>query len=159
MPQPRASETPSSRPYRSDTGPSEHGLSEAEALARLHKYGPNEVARERQVSPWHLLLGQFKSPLIALLVVACTVSITPGDVLLLEAGDVVAADGRILEAHSMLTNEAALTGESLPVRKTPERSDSSAPLAERHGSVFMGTSVGNGTGRALVTATGMATEI
>jgi Ca2+-transporting ATPase len=86
-------------------------------------------------------------------------AVVPGDVLLLDAGDVVAADGRVLEAHELLTNEAALTGESLPVGKSTARSDPGAPLAERRDSLFMGTSVASGSGRALVTATGMRTEL
>ncbi len=85
--------------------------------------------------------------------------IVPGDVLLLEAGDVVAADGRLLEAHALASNEAALTGESLPAQKSLQPSDASTPLAERSDCVFMGTAVAHGTGRARVTATGMGTEL
>jgi len=92
-------------------------------------------------------------------VVIAAAEIVPGDVVLLDAGDVVAADGTLVEANALLTNEAALTGESAPVEKSTKPASMDAPLAERHDSVFMGTAVANGTGRAVVTATGMQTEI
>jgi Ca2+-transporting ATPase len=92
-------------------------------------------------------------------VVISAAEVVPGDVVLLDAGDVVAADGTLVEANALLTNEAALTGESAPVEKSTTPAPMDAPLAERHDSVFMGTAVANGTGRALVTATGMKTEI
>jgi Ca2+-transporting ATPase len=85
--------------------------------------------------------------------------VVPGDLLLLEAGDIVAADGRVLEAHTLALNEAALTGESAVVAKTTEAVLRTAPLAERHDSVFMGTSVATGTGKAEIVATGMGTEL
>jgi Ca2+-transporting ATPase len=85
--------------------------------------------------------------------------VVPGDLLLLEAGDVVAADGRLLEAHRLATNEAALTGESAPAEKDTRPAAANVPLAERHDSVFLATSVATGTGVAEVTATGMATEL
>jgi Ca2+-transporting ATPase len=85
--------------------------------------------------------------------------VVPGDVLLLEAGDIVAADARLLVAHALSTNEAALTGESLPVEKSTEPVASDVPLAERQNAVFMGTSIARGTGVAEVTATGARTEL
>lgn len=85
--------------------------------------------------------------------------IVPGDVLLLEAGDLVAADARLVEAAALRTAEAALTGESQPVEKFPGVCAPETPLAERHNLVFLGTSVASGSGRALVVATGMATEV
>ena len=86
-------------------------------------------------------------------------TVVPGDLLVLEAGDVVAADARLIEAHLLSTNEAALTGESAPVEKrtTPVAAD--APLAERFDCAFMGTSVAAGAARAEVLATGMKTEL
>ena len=86
-------------------------------------------------------------------------TVVPGDVLVLEGGDVVAADARLIETHALTTNEAALTGESVPVEKTIEATPASTPLAERHDFVFMGTAVAAGTGLAEVTATGMRTEL
>jgi Ca2+-transporting ATPase len=85
--------------------------------------------------------------------------IVPGDFLVLEAGDVTAADARLRTAHALTTNEAPLTGESTPVEKTTTPTGSETPLAERHDFVFMGTSVATGTGLAEVVATGMQTEL
>jgi len=85
--------------------------------------------------------------------------VVPGDVLVLEAGDIVAADARLFEANRLATNEAPLTGESASVEKATAPAALGAPLAERHDCVFMGTSVANGTGRAEVSATGMGTEL
>ncbi|MCX4246600.1 cation-translocating P-type ATPase [Paraliomyxa miuraensis] len=82
-----------------------------------------------------------------------------GDVLDLEAGDVVAADARLLQAHELSTVEANLTGESVPVEKDPAPVPDDAPLAERFDHVFMGTSVATGTGYAEVVATGRATQM
>jgi P-type Ca2+ transporter type 2C len=92
-------------------------------------------------------------------VIVPSVTVVPGDVLVLEAGDVVAADARVRVAHALTTNEAPLTGESLPVTKQTEPTAAGTPLAERHDFVFMGTSVATGTGLAHVGATGMQTEL
>jgi Ca2+-transporting ATPase len=86
-------------------------------------------------------------------------AIVPGDFLVLEAGDVAAADARLHTAHALTTNEAPLTGESAPVEKTTAPTTPETPLAERHDFVFMGTSVATGTGLAEVVATGMQTEL
>ncbi|MBF0388093.1 MAG: HAD-IC family P-type ATPase [Candidatus Omnitrophica bacterium] len=88
-----------------------------------------------------------------------TRAIVPGDVIVLEAGDKVAADARILELSSLKVNESSLTGESLPVDKKIEVLLQNTPLAERKNMVFMGTSVAYGRGLALVIETGMKTEI
>jgi len=71
--------------------------------------------------------------------------VVPGDVLLLEAGDIVAADARLIEAHALSTNEAALTGESVPAQKSTAPVPPSAALAERTDTVFMGTAVSTGS--------------
>ena len=86
-------------------------------------------------------------------------TIVPGDLLVLESGDVVAADARLVETHALTTNEATLTGESMPVEKRVEPTAPSTPLAERHDFVFMGTAVATGTGLAEVIGTGMRTEL
>lgn len=86
-------------------------------------------------------------------------TVVPGDVLILEAGDITAADARLVTAHALTTNEAALTGESAPVEKRATPSEPGAPLAERHDAVFMGTSIATGTASAEVVATGMQTEL
>jgi P-type Ca2+ transporter type 2C len=77
-----------------------------------------------------------------------------GDVLVLKPGLAVAADARVLQAHRLATNEAALTGESMPMRKEAVATlPESTPLGERRNMVFMGTVVSGGAGRALVVAT------
>ena len=86
-------------------------------------------------------------------------TIVPGDLLVLEAGDVAAADARLHTAHALTTNEAPLTGESTPVEKQTVPTTPDTPLAERHDFVFMGTSIATGTGLAEVVATGMQTEL
>ena len=86
-------------------------------------------------------------------------TVVPGDLLVLEAGDVAAADARLHTAHALTTNEAALTGESTPVEKTTVPTAPDTPLADRHDFVFMGTSVSTGTGVAEVVATAMQTEL
>ena len=195
------------------------GLSSAEAERRLGEFGPNEITREAGKPAWVLLLAQFNSPVIWLLLVASVVSavlgevadaiaigtivvingfvgffqeyraeravlalrsmtaprarvlrnghlevipaarVVPGDVLVLEGGDIVAADARLLEANVLSTLEAPLTGESTPVTKDSKPSPPDAPLAERHDYVFLGTSIATGTGLAEVTATGMRSEL
>ena len=87
-----------------------------------------------------------------------------GDVVLLEAGDAVPADGRILEAASMKVEEAALTGESVPVIKEteaicPAAGQADVPLGDRKNMVYMGSTVVYGRGKAVITATGMKTEM
>jgi P-type Ca2+ transporter type 2C len=195
------------------------GLSPAEAVRRLTEFGPNEIRRERSTSGLTLLVRQFASPVIWLLLVASALSaalgefldaiaitaivlinaaigffqehraeravmalrsmtaprarvmrdggsvmisaaaVVPGDLLVLEPGDVAAADARLLRAHALTTNEAPLTGESIPVTKQTTPTAPETPLAERHDFVFMGTSVATGTGLAEVVATGMQTEL
>ena len=84
--------------------------------------------------------------------------VVPGDVLLLESGDRIAADGRIIESFDLQTNEAVLTGESTPVEKHTRPVPADASIGDRRNMVYMGTHVIYGRGRAVVTATGMNTE-
>lgn len=195
------------------------GLKETDARLLLAQVGRNELAREQPSTAWRVLLAQYLSPVIGLLVLASVVSalmgewidamaiacilvinglvgflqefraekamlalrsltaprarvmrdgvarvipaaeVVPGDELLLEAGDIVAADAQVLVAYALEANEAALTGESLPVAKTSTPDVPSAPLAERHNSVHMGTSISAGSGIARVVATGQSTEL
>jgi Ca2+-transporting ATPase len=86
-------------------------------------------------------------------------SLVRGDLLLLAAGEAVAADGRLLESSGLGVNEAPLTGESVPVDKDPSPVGPDAVIAERTCMVFKGTLVATGAGRAVVTATGRGTEI
>jgi Ca2+-transporting ATPase len=86
--------------------------------------------------------------------------LVPGDVALLAAGARVPADGRIIESVRLQAEEAALTGESQPVAKiTDPLPDEHAPLADRVNMAFMGTTLADGRGRMIVTATGMRTEV
>lgn len=85
--------------------------------------------------------------------------LVPGDIIHLEAGAVVAADARILEEKELAADESPLTGESLPVNKTNERLLEETPVSDRTNMVFKGTAITNGTGKAVVTQTGMETEI
>lgn len=90
--------------------------------------------------------------------------LVPGDVILLEAGDAVPADARIIECAAFKTEEAALTGESLPVLKTaemiiPENEKGRVPLGDRKNMVYMGSTVVYGRARAVVCETGMSTEM
>ncbi|GGO32869.1 carbonate dehydratase [Gemmobacter aquaticus] len=86
-------------------------------------------------------------------------ALVPGDVVLLEAGDKVPADLRILVARSLSAQEAILTGESVPVEKAPDPVAMDAPLGDRRSMLWSGTLVTHGSARGLVVATGAATEI
>lgn len=88
-----------------------------------------------------------------------TTDIVPGDVLVLGEGDTVPADGRLFAAASLRIAEASLTGESVPVGKKPETLEKAKALGDRSNMVFNGTSVTQGTGRAIVTGTGMNTQV
>jgi P-type Ca2+ transporter type 2C len=86
--------------------------------------------------------------------------LVPGDVVEIEAGDVVPADGRLLTAATLEVAESALTGESVPVSKGADAiGDEDAPLGDRTDMVYMNTNVTRGAGEFVVTATGMATEV
>lgn len=82
-----------------------------------------------------------------------------GDILVLEAGDYVAADCRVIQASQLSAEEAVLTGESLPVNKDTGVVATQALLAERHNMLFASTAIATGAARAVVTATGMNTEM
>ena len=196
------------------------GLSPPEIEKRLSTNGPNELKEVQGVTPLQIILRQFKSLIIWILIVAGVISavlgqgmdaiailaivvlnasigfyqefnagksiaalkkmtaphakvrrggevvsipasrVVTGDILVLEAGDRVAADARLLATASLRCIESALTGESEAVGKQTETLDAiDLPLGDRTNMVFMGTSVAAGTGQAVVVATGMATEL
>jgi Ca2+-transporting ATPase len=85
--------------------------------------------------------------------------LVPGDLMLVEQGDTIPADGRIVESTALMTAEAALTGESLAVSKNAAPLTGEVPIAERENMIFSGTAATYGRGAALVTGTGMATEM
>jgi P-type Ca2+ transporter type 2C len=86
--------------------------------------------------------------------------LVPGDLVSIEAGDIVPADGRLLKAATLEVAESALTGESLPVSKGTEIvAGADTPLGDRTDMVYMNTNVTRGSGEFVVTATGMATEV
>ncbi len=86
-------------------------------------------------------------------------ALVPGDIVLLEGGDVVSADVRLLSASKLQANESLLTGESLPVSKSAAPVPADAPLAERSSMLYKGTSITRGSGEGVVVATGMDTEL
>lgn len=85
--------------------------------------------------------------------------IVPGDIVILEAGDIVPADGRIIESYSLQVNESALTGESTNVEKVNNIINSECPLADRTNMVYSGSLVTYGRAVAAITETGMNTEV
>ena len=86
--------------------------------------------------------------------------IVPGDLILLEDGDRLSSDVRLFESHELDVEEAALTGESMPVTKDAKATlDADTPLAERRTMAFMGTRVSRGRGRGIVANTGIHTEL
>ncbi|NAZ35282.1 HAD-IC family P-type ATPase [Rubellimicrobium sp. CFH 75288] len=86
-------------------------------------------------------------------------ALVPGDIVLIEAGDRVPADIRLIEARALAADEAMLTGESVPVAKSADAAAPDVPIGDRHSMLWSGTMVTRGAGRGVVVATGAATEI
>lgn len=197
----------------------EHGLPAAEARARSQRHGGNRIRRLRAPSAWRVLLDQFASLVVLLLLAAALVSavlgqtveavaiaaalvvnaaigfvteyratrsmaslrrlsrptarvrrdgateevptaaLVPGDIVLLEEGEVVPADLRLISCENLECNEAALTGESMPVDKSPDPVEEETELADRRNMAYMGTAVSRGAAEAAVVAIGMETEL
>ena len=198
----------------------ERGLSQSEVTRRLAQYGLNTLSQARERSVLSILLAQFRSLIVALLVAATAIAVVmgdlleaaailvvivlnaaigfftewkaqralsalqkqavsmaqvirdgaeseipaaelvPGDLVVLAAGARVPADGRIVASARLQIEESALTGESLAVTKTTEvLDDKDASLGDRLNMAFLGTTITDGRGRLLVTATGARTEV
>lgn len=85
--------------------------------------------------------------------------VTEGDILIVEAGDLIAADATLFEVNQLEVDESALTGESLAVSKNTEPSPADASLGDQHNRLFKGTAITNGNGKAIITAIGQTTEL
>ncbi|MFH1668681.1 MAG: calcium-translocating P-type ATPase, SERCA-type [Candidatus Woesearchaeota archaeon] len=198
---------------------SEKGLSSSEAARRIQKYGSNEIVKAKGDSWFKMLLGQFNSPVIWILLAAVVVSIfigetvdalviavilvlnsvlgfvqefkaekaiealkkmaslkavvirdgkqqkidavdlVPGDIIILETGEKIPADSRLIEAMNLETQEGALTGESTPVSKSVMDVDKDVTIGDQHNMVFSSTIITRGHGKAVVCETGMSTQI
>ncbi|MDZ4680514.1 MAG: cation-transporting P-type ATPase [Saprospiraceae bacterium] len=195
------------------------GLNPSEAANRTQTFGPNVYQAQKQKSIWIMLLHQFISPIVYLLVVGVAVSfyfqdymeavailvvilvnaaigfgmelqarssmnalremdvihskvirggktleipseqITPGDVVLLEAGDVIPGDGRLIELNQLKCDESSLTGESVPTEKNTEALPKDTALGDQFNMVFKGASVMNGNGKAVITGIAQNTQL
>jgi Ca2+-transporting ATPase len=112
------------------------------------------IASLRQMAAAHALVMRDGEPTTVL-----AAEVVPGDVLIVEEGDTVPADARVIESTALHVAEAALTGESLPVSKDIDPIPGEVGLGDRANMIYSGTSVTYGRGRAVVTATGMQTEM
>ncbi|MBI4966366.1 MAG: cation-translocating P-type ATPase [Desulfomonile tiedjei] len=198
----------------------EHGLTSEAAEKRLAEIGPNELREAPRPPFWKLVLQQFESFLVMMLIVASVISallgdyveavaimaivllnaiigvlqeskaeealaalkkmaapnattvrdgsrtiipsrdLVPGDIVILEAGNYVPADLRLVESVNLRIDEAALTGESVAVDKSAQAYlEADIPLGDRRNSAFMGTLITYGRGRGIVVATGMHTQM
>ena len=198
---------------------SQKGLSEEEARNRLEKYGVNELKQREKISPFQILIRQFTSSIVFILLAALVISLligekldaivistivvlngvfgfvqefkaekaiealrkltalkatvvrdgkemeidsrelVPGDITLLETGSKVPADARLIDIAAFQVDEASLTGESVPSNKTTGPLDNNILVNDQENMVFMGTIVTKGRAKAVVTGTGMDTEI
>jgi len=199
-----------------ESGPG--GLSSRKAAAQLRLVGPNSVEDASRLSVPRLLLRQFESPLVLILIFGAAISlalqqwvdsaiiltivlgstllgffqeyrasaaveelkhrlalkcrvvrdgvertvpvssVVPGDLILLSAGNLIPADGLVIEAEDFLVSEASMTGESFPIEKQPGIVKPDAPLSARTNAVFLGASVRSGTAKILAVETGRRTE-
>lgn len=204
---------------------SEHGITKEQAEKRIKEFGKNKLPKKDSFSILKVVIEQFKSPLVYILIVAATISlvlkefvdmwiilaavfinagigffqeykaektfshlkemvtytarvwrkdspeekakehiinneeVVPGDIISLEAGDIVPADARLIESNNLKTKEALLTGESIPSKKISEILDKKTSLADRENMVYMGTTVTRGKAKAIIVNTGINTEL
>lgn len=197
----------------------EHGLSTAEAILRLKRYGTNKLPEAKVDGIFTIFIRQFQSPLIYILIAAGIVvfvigevvdgliilavllfnavvgtiqegraqntllalkkfveteatvlrddkeiiisdtELILGDILILQEGERIPADARIIVSHNLKVDEAALTGESEPIHKTSEREAAGETVGQYKNVVYKGTNIVAGNGRAIVIATGLQTAI
>ena len=197
----------------------EKGITQLEADNRIKQFGANIYAAQKQKSIWMMLLMQFKSPIVYLLIAAAVVTLyfknyieagaigvvilinaligflmelqarssmnalremdiilskvirngkiqeipseklALGDVIMLEAGDVVPGDGRLIEINHLQCDESSLTGESIPSPKDVKKLAKETELGDRHNMVFKGASVINGKGKAIITGIAQHTQL
>ena len=200
-------------------GSSQKGLSEEEARKRLEEHGSNELKQKEKISPFQILIRQFTSSIVCILLAALIISfligekldaivistivvlngvfgfiqefkaekaiealkkltalkakiiregieteidskeLVPGDIILLETGSKVPADARLIDIAAFQIDEASLTGESVPSDKTIDPLENNILVNDQENMVFMGTIVTKGHAKAVVTGTGMNTEI
>ena len=200
-------------------GSSQKGLSEEEARKRLEEHGSNELKQKEKISPFQILIRQFTSSIVCILLAALIISfligekldaivistivvlngvfgfiqefkaekaiealkkltalkakvirggiekevdskeLVPGDIILLETGSKVPADARLIDIAAFRIDEASLTGESVPSDKTIDPLENNILVNDQENMVFMGTIVTKGHAKAVVTGTGMDTEI
>src|SRR5215204_2261089 len=127
------------------------------ALLGLHQEGKAAAA---VAALQKMMIVKAKVHRDGVLVVVPAEQLVPGDIVSIEAGDIVPADGRLLQSATLEIAESALTGESVPVSKGVEPVEGDdVPLGDRTGMVFMNTNATRGTGTFVVTATGMSTEV
>ena len=135
------------------------------APARPAQPRPRDAARSSTARASVDALAQMQVPEARVvrdgtLVAIPAIEVVPGDLLAVESGDIVAADGRLIRAANLETQEAALTGESAPIPKDAGVVDGDeTSLGDRTDMVFQNTSVTRGTGSVVVTTTGMETEV
>lgn len=196
---------------------SEKGLSQKQAQERLKKYGKNVIKKTHRLRPLKILISQFKSFLIYILIIAAAVSffidhyldgivisaiivlnatigffqqykaekaiislkkliipiskvirdgklteipslqLVPGDIVILNSGDKISADSRIIEDENLQANEAILTGESFPIDKFSKKIPQKTILSERRNMLFTGTQIVRGSAKAIIVSTGINT--
>jgi P-type Ca2+ transporter type 2C len=197
----------------------EKGISQSEAESRTKEFGANVYAAQKQKSIWLILLLQFNSSIVYLLLFAVAVTIyfqnyieaiaigvvifvnaligffmelqarssmnalkemdiilskvirdgkmlhipsekiTVGDLIFLEAGDVIPGDAHLVEANQLQCDESSLTGESLPTEKNTEKLAKETALGDQLNMVFKGTAVINGNGKAVITGIAESTQL
>lgn len=195
------------------------GLSESEAGRRFSVHGPNQLKAPPVRSVWMLLVNQFKSLIIGLLILASGISflygeipegwailivilintligfftewkairsmealyrlgviktrvlrqqkvteinaekLVPGDIVIVEGGDIISADMRLIEGSGLQADESTLTGENMPSDKTPDEVAPEMVLADRSCMLYKGTAISRGSGIAVVVQTGLRTEL